>query len=1040
MPQIDNYYNRYSAAKNYEEILFRDGYGMQASEMNEWQSIENARITKLANALFADGDVISGGSIKVTQATGKVEAQAAEIFAAGRIWSVPAATFTIPKTGTVAVGIVIEEQVISEKEDPGLRNPAIGFATTGEAGAWRRKMSARWSYAQGSAAGNFYSVNIADDGQMRLKETPPALDSFNQALAMYDRDSTGGGSYVIEGLNLVFVSGGSGNQLFSLSQGRARVNGFGLELPTSRSVTNATVADLRKIDIEVADATSQAATSAGQKVMFAHPPVKNMTSLRITVEETFTIIHGAYLGCADDIPVTGVLTIVEVRQDSTVYAENTSWVKKGDQIDWSPGGPEPAPGSTITARVRYLKDYTAQSLTADSFVVKGAVPGTQIIYGYNQLLPRVDRLILNQDGTTSWKIGVAAERNPVAPHIPVSSLLLATVYQNWRANGQKIVNDSPRVYAFSTIAQMESRLSYALTEIARNRLEISAQGRESGAKTGMWVDPLLDDSMRDQGIAQTGAVSDGYLMLPMLNVGAKKPSADVKVQTLLPWTVKIGLEQPLITGEMQVNPYMAFDPFPALVTLDPAVDQWTETQTIWVSDQTSQMRLGSTDNATLMSTTSEIRYLRQIEVAFEISGFGPGERLTAATFDGRDILPQIGSRTANASGEITGSFTIPANVPAGAKLVSFTGAGGSYGNATFVGQGQLTVQTLRRAIIIWSNFWEPICQTFAFTRDFWFAGVDLWFTAKSTEVRVELRAVENGMPTRQVLATKRMPASSILTNGSPTRFLFDIPVFLEGNREYCFVVMCNDAVTKCSIAQLGKFDAIHQQWVTSQPYTVGLMMSSSNASTWTPHQDADLTFRILEATFTASSRVVSLGNVAVTNATDLLLNALYEIPHSVCAVDFTLTLPDGKSMVVAEGQPVNLGKKVSGNIAIKATLRGSAANSPVLYPDTQLMYGTCGDSGTYISRSIVSTGAIRAVLMYEAGIPSGSAVTPQIQIDSGAWVGMDAAGTTQGDEGVVEFTFQKTLSDSNLVKIRFTLAGTPAARPTVQNIRLLAVK
>lgn len=54
------------------------------------------------------------------------------------------------------------------------------------------------------------------------------------------------------------------------------------------------------------------------------------------------------------------------------------------------------------------------------------------------------------------------------------------------------------------------------------------------------------------------------------------------------------------------------------------------------------------------------------------------------------------------------------------------------------------------------------------------------------------------------------------------------------------------------MAELGKYDAVHERWVTSQPYQVGVLLSSSNASTWTPHQDRDLTFRLLGARFTAT--------------------------------------------------------------------------------------------------------------------------------------------------------------------------------------------
>lgn len=242
------------------------------------------------------------------------------------------------------------------------------------------------------------------------------------------------------------------------------------------------------------------------------------------------------------------------------------------------------------------------------------------------------------------------------------------------------------------------------------------------------------------------------------------------------------------------------------------------------------------------------------------------------------------------------------------------------------------------------------------TRAYWLAGVDLWFTAKSTELCVELRIVENGMPTGNVLDVKRVAAANTLTNGNYTLFQFDCTVYLEANREYCFVVMCNEAIAKAQIAKMGEYSKFHQRWVASQLYTVGIMLPSANAS------------------ITGASREIDLGAVEVMDAIDLLLNALYEIPTSACPVSFSLTLPDGKSMVVLEGQPINLGKKVSGKIGVKATLSGDNAASPILYLGTQLVCGSLVETGNYYTSLVVVSGATKATLMYEAIIPSGSGV------------------------------------------------------------------
>ena len=341
--KIDNYWNRFDEGKGYVELLYRDGYGAQGSEQNEMQSIINARIAKLARALFKDGDIINGAQIVVNPENGHVTATSGEVCLAGQIWSVPAAEFDIPVSGSVAVGVRLVESIISELEDPGLRNPAVGSRGEGEPGAWRRKIVAVWGYGTDGGEGTFYPVYTVDDGVQRAKGAPPSLDSFNMAIAKYDRDSTGTGTYVVSGLTVVAGEDlEDGRQVYHLGEGRARVGGTGVELNTSRRMIYDAQPDLRTVSMEIVDATEQSCMEGGQRIDVAHTPLKDVNSLRITVEEVVTVVHGAYSGAADDLPFTGVVSILEVKQLETTFEPTLDYVKKGDQVDWSPLRPVPA--------------------------------------------------------------------------------------------------------------------------------------------------------------------------------------------------------------------------------------------------------------------------------------------------------------------------------------------------------------------------------------------------------------------------------------------------------------------------------------------------------------------------------------------------------------------------------------------------------------------------------------------------------------------------------------------------------------------------
>ena len=654
---IDNYWNRYDESKGYTELLFRDGYGTQASEHNELQSIVSARISRLAGAMFKDGDILSDAQITVDAVSGAVKAAAGEVFLSGAVWSVPAREFTVPASGTAFIGVRLCESVVSELEDPGLRNPATGSRGEGEPGAWRRRVTAAWGYDGDGGAGDFFPVYTIDEGVQRPKEAPPNLDSFNLALARYDRDSTGTGTYAVSGLAVVAGNDlADGRQVYHVSEGRARVDGMGVEMNTSRRVVYDASPDLRTVSMEICDATADSSDD-GQRIEVGHPPLKDVTSLRITVEETVSLQHGAYSGASDDLPFTGVVSIVSVKQLETTFTPTTDYLKKNDQIDWSPAGNEPAPGSTYEVTCRYVKDVEPGTPDADGFTVTGAVEGTQIMYGYRQMLPRYDRIALDYQGTLTWFKGIASERNPQKPAVPDTLLALATVYQTWRSDTRTVTNDAVRVVQFDEITRMNERIDYALQEIARQRLESDVATRESGARVGLFVDPLIDDSMRDQGITQTAAVVDGDLTLPVTGAQAFPLPGDVVDPTARPFTVSVLLEQPYRTTDMAVNPYQAFEPLPAKVKLTPAVDRWTETQTTWTSAITRQFKQSTgtgggsgwavlhhtetTSTTQVVSmTTQELENLRQIDVSFVIEGFGPGEQLGNVTFDGVDVTPQ----------------------------------------------------------------------------------------------------------------------------------------------------------------------------------------------------------------------------------------------------------------------------------------------------------------------------------------------------------------------------------------------------------------
>lgn len=390
---------------------------------------------------------------------------------------------------------------------------------------------------------------------------------------------------------------------------------------------------------------------------------------------------------------------------------------------------------------------------------------------------------------------------------------------------------------------------------------------------------------------------------------------------------------------------------------------------------------------------------------------------------------------ANALGVVSGSFQIPANVPAGTKKVAFFGAGGSYGQSTFTGRGSITTELRRRVVTITEYHHDPLAQTFTLPNGRHIVAAEVWFKEKGTKpVYVQIRGVQTGIPTSEVVAQGVIKAADISLSG-PTTATFD-PVWLEANREYALVVLTDDATHALAIAELGKYDQA-SGWITQQPYTVGVLLSSSNASTWTPHQDKDLAFRLYGARFDVLTRTVNLGTISAADVTDLVAAATVEQPAADTNVTFIFTQTNGTQFRLAPGQVLKLPAKITDTLQVQAVLSGSAERSPVLYPGTQPILGKLAESASYVSRAMTCGSGVKVAVAFECLAPGTSTVAVGVQKDDGTYAAVPFASATQVGDGWEERRFVLTPFTATNTRVKLTLAGTALFRPRVRKLRVV---
>lgn len=200
-------------------------------------------------------------------------------------------------------------------------------------------------------------------------------------------------------------------------------------------------------------------------------------------------------------------------------------------------------------------------------------------------------------------------------------------------------NNAIKAVLMSDLEDLQRAVGELQISAAEQQLRIDANASDPAAKRGIFVDPFLDDDMRDQGIEQTGAIVNGELVLPITPTVTDLGKTETNY--ILPYELEPVVTQELYTGFMKINPYQAYDPIPADVKITLDVDRWTTTNTVWLSPVTYRYSGSSsytTSYSQLVSSSNQnAEYMREVEQSFKIKGFKPGEELISAKFNDVEI-------------------------------------------------------------------------------------------------------------------------------------------------------------------------------------------------------------------------------------------------------------------------------------------------------------------------------------------------------------------------------------------------------------------
>lgn len=1073
---LQGYYNRFNSSDNYDELLFRASRGLQSAELNEIQAILSDRIQRIANVLFTDGAIVRDAGATIDAATGEVQMAAGAIYVKGAIREVAAATFTIPTSGVLSIGVYLTEAEVTELEDPALRDPAPGTRNYNEAGAGRRQVSIEWGFTGDGKAGDYYKVYSVENAALVTQSAPPQLDSVTQLIARYDRDANG--NYAVRGLQTISEGAdGNGNYGYTITDGVANVLGFKVDKPAATRKTYAIDPDLFTVNNEPKTSTGPAT----QTVSLNYGPLASVDDVVCTLEKTVTLTHGAFTGALDALPDTAVLSIQTITQGATTYTQGTDYVLTGDQVDWSPAGNEPAPGSTYSVTYQYLDSVQAESVDLDdaTFDVTGAVAGSLILIDYKWKLPRYDILSLDKAGNIYRIKGVPSRFTPVAPagYVPSDQLALASIYYNWRSDHTPVVKEiGTRVTSMEDMRKMKESINNLYDLIAIERLNSDLSSREPTAKYGTFAEPFNDNDLRDTGVAQTAVVVANELRPRVLETLVEAPDNN-EDPAMLTYTEESVLDQSLLTAAWSINASASFEPVTGGLTLVPPYDNRTVIKKstsvvvtdVWVNDSwvtyrfdpfwytfTYTYQAGNVIvTQPVVTYDGRVEYMRSRSLRFKVptGGFKAGETVQSVFFAGRPVTPNA-FRTADSRGRINTwtTITIPNDIPAGTVVMQVIGDQGSVCASYYTGHTD--------ARNIWKSYRNtqingvtvirpgagavvPVAQTFTLTEDRQLTSLDLKFFGKGSTgepVLVQLVQTENGIPNNEVLTSGVIHADDIVTNNAWVNAAFYAPTHLRAGQEYAIVIQTDDPDHAVAVAELGGFDTFAGTYVSTQPYTVGTLLTSANASSWVTHTALDLTFRLNGAVYDTTTRTLDMGSFAVSNMSDLAAVARAYLPSEGTAIRFRYTRTTGETFELEPGIPINFQATISDTLQVQAVLAGTSKLSPVLYPGVESAIGRLDTTADYQSREFAlnSTGSTLKVFL-EAKLSGTAAVVVKYRDGSGTFQAMNLAGTTQVGEGWVEYAYEVAAAGLTATALRLELTGTPQFRPSARALRAVYV-
>jgi len=570
-------------------------------------------------------------------------------------------------------------------------------------------------------------------------------------------------------------------------------------------------------------------------------------------------------------------------------------------------------------------------------------------------------------------------------------------------------------------------------------------------------------------------------------------------------TERIVVENTDVVRKEQINDYVYANTRGGEVNIKENSDKhsdwfWTIDNENWVGIEqeiTNTEQDVNTNVSSRIVNEETMQYMPSVQISFRAENLTPNTDNLVLTFDNEQVSVEslsVGAQgtqpdtvRANSSGIVEGSFIIPEEVRTGKKEVILRNDT-NVASTTFTGEGlkQLVEVNKEKTFFVTDivtpyritaqedeldDFFnipnnpfhttsvvvDPLAQSFVLPYDRVVTSFDLYFSSKSStnNVIVQVRGLtDGGLPNNTVHSEVTLTPNQVNVSGdasTPTNVTLKEPLLCTANSPYVIVILTDNSEYRMWTATLGEtLIGNENESVSVQPYTDGVLFSSSNAQTWTTHQGSDLKFAVYSANF-ESGGSVEFNEIDGLDSDTMTLLATTLTPDNTKLTWESKTVPldssDSVSMSDIPWEPLTSNQEVDVNPAIgraklRATFESTNSLSPMLRLDDLLFLNhITRTEGSYESRNISAEEAPfnTLTIAYETDLPQGTSILPQYSLDAGqSWNDLTVQPeTTRVSARYMRYTYSETISpEATNTQIKFRLqlnSGTRYAQLHVRN-------